>query len=160
MIPGTSWVWAVLAACLPTGCITVAQPCGYFARLRRSRNCLKTATRAVTVSIARMSTKSDISHLLITSKSWAAGSALREIRYRIGNHTTIVAMMNGTQHIDDIQMLAPECTLFLFDTAAVIEPVNNGSPRVMEKRRWPSGCQCSSIMVWYLAKRHPIARMV
>lgn len=60
----------------------------------------------------------DISHLLITSKSWAAGSALQRIRHRIGAGTTIVAMMNGMQHIDDIQEVAPECTLFLATTTA------------------------------------------
>lgn len=60
----------------------------------------------------------DISHLLITSKSWAAGSALQRIRHRIGAGTTIVAMMNGMQHIDDIHEVAPECTLFLATTTA------------------------------------------
>ena len=81
---------------------------------------LKTAhsTQSLTFDCSSVDDSSDISHLLVTSKSWAAGSALRRIRHRIGEHTTIVAMMNGMQHIDDIQQVAPECTLFLATTTA------------------------------------------
>ena len=81
---------------------------------------LKTAhsTQSLSFDCSNIDEDGDISHLLITSKSWAAGSALREIRHRIGNHTTIVAMMNGMRHIDDIQAGAPECTLFLATTTA------------------------------------------
>ena len=81
---------------------------------------LKTAnsTQSQSCDCSNVDEDGDISHLLITSKSWAAGSALREIRHRIGNHTTIVAMMNGMQHIDDIHQVAPECTLFLATTTA------------------------------------------
>ena len=81
---------------------------------------LKTAhsTQSLTFDCSNVDDSSDISHLLITSKSWAAGSALRRIRHRVGDHTTIVAMMNGMQHIGDIQEVAPECTLFLATTTA------------------------------------------
>lgn len=81
---------------------------------------LKTArsTQSLTFDCSNVDEDADITHLLITSKSWAAGSALRRIRHRIGGHTTIVAMMNGMQHIDDIQEVAPECTLFLATTTA------------------------------------------
>ena len=81
---------------------------------------LKTAhsTQSQTFDCSNVNDSSDISHLLITSKSWAAGSALRRIRHRIGEHTTIVAMMNGMQHIDDIHLVAPECKLFLATTTA------------------------------------------
>ena len=65
-----------------------------------------------------VSDQSAISHLLITSKSWAAGSALQRVRHRIGENTTIVAMMNGMQHIDEIQEVAPECSVFLATTTA------------------------------------------
>ena len=74
--------------------------------------------QSLTFECSDVGDSSDISHLLITSKSWAAGSALRRIRHRIGEHTTIVAMMNGMQHIDDIHLVAPECTLFLATTTA------------------------------------------
>jgi len=76
------------------------------------------STQSLTFDCSNVDEDGDISHLLITSKSWAAGSALGEIRHRIGNHTTIVAMMNGMQHIDDIHRLAPACTLFLATTTA------------------------------------------
>ena len=76
------------------------------------------STQSLTFDCSSVDEDGDISHLLITSKSWAAGSALGEIRHRIGNHTTIVAMMNGMQHIDDIHRLAPACTLFLATTTA------------------------------------------
>ena len=76
------------------------------------------AEQSLTFECSDVGDSSDISHLLITSKSWAAGSALRRIRHRIGEHTTIVAMMNGMQHIDDIHQVAPECTLFLATTTA------------------------------------------
>ena len=81
---------------------------------------LKTAhsTQSLTFDCSNLDDSSNISNLLITSKSWAAGSALRRIRHRIGDHTTIVAMMNGMQHIEDIQEVAPECTLFLATTTA------------------------------------------
>lgn len=81
---------------------------------------LKTAhsTQSLTFDCSNLDDSSNISNLLITSKSWAAGSALRRIRHRIGDHTTIVAMMNGMQHIGDIQEVAPECTLFLATTTA------------------------------------------
>lgn len=81
---------------------------------------LKTAhsTQSLTFECSNLDDSSNISNLLITSKSWAAGSALRSIRHRIGDQTTIVAMMNGMQHIDDIQEVAPECTLFLATTTA------------------------------------------
>ena len=81
---------------------------------------LKTAhsTQSLTFDCSNVDEDGDISNLLITSKSWAAGSALRRIRHRIGDHTTIVAMMNGMQHIEDIQEVAPECTLFLATTTA------------------------------------------
>ena len=81
---------------------------------------LKTAhsTQSLTFDCSNLDDSSNISNLLITSKSWAAGSALRRIRHRIGDHTTIVAMMNGMQHIDDIQAVAPECPLFLATTTA------------------------------------------
>lgn len=59
-----------------------------------------------------------ITHLLITVKSWAAGAALRQIQHRINENTTIVAMMNGMQHLDDIRQVAPECALFLASTTA------------------------------------------
>ena len=81
---------------------------------------VKTAhsTQSLTFDCSNLDDSSNISNLLITSKSWAAGSALRRIRHRIGDHTTIVAMMNGMQHIEDIQEVAPECTLFLATTTA------------------------------------------
>ena len=81
---------------------------------------VKTAhsTQSLTFDCSNVDEDGDISNLLITSKSWAAGSALRRIRHRIGDHTTIVAMMNGMQHIEDIQEVAPECTLFLATTTA------------------------------------------
>lgn len=81
---------------------------------------LKTAhsIQSLTFECSNLDDSSNISNLLITSKSWAAGSALRSIRHRIGDQTTIVAMMNGMQHIDDIQEVAPECTLFLATTTA------------------------------------------
>ena len=84
------------------------------------RIALKTAhsTQSLSFDCSLVDEDDDISHLLITSKSWAAGAALREIRHRIGNHTTIVAMMNGMRHIDDIQAGAPDCTLFLATTTA------------------------------------------
>ena len=74
--------------------------------------------KSLTFDCSNADDEDDISHLLITSKSWAAGSALQRIRHRVGTHTTIVAMMNGMQHIDDIQKVAPECTLFLATTTA------------------------------------------
>ena len=81
---------------------------------------LKTAhsTKSLTFDCSNADEDGDISHLLITSKSWAAGSALRRIRHRISTTSTIVAMMNGMQHIEDIQEVAPECTLFLATTTA------------------------------------------
>ena len=81
---------------------------------------VKTAhsTQSLTFDCSNLDDSSNISNLLITSKSWAAGSALRLIRHRIGDHTTIVAMMNGMQHLEDIQEVAPECTLFLATTTA------------------------------------------
>lgn len=74
--------------------------------------------KAVTFDCSNVEDSGDISHLLITSKSWAAGSALERIRHRISSKTTIVAMMNGMQHIDDIRKLAPRCLLFLATTTA------------------------------------------
>ena len=81
---------------------------------------LKTAhsTQSLTFGCSSVDDSSDISHLLITSKSWAAGSALGRIKHRIGANTIIVAMMNGMQHIDDIRKVAPECSLFLATTTA------------------------------------------
>ena len=76
------------------------------------------STQSLSFDCSNVDEDGDISHLLITSKSWAAGSALRRIRHRVGDHTTIVAMMNGMQHIDDIQAVAPECNLFLATTTA------------------------------------------
>jgi 2-dehydropantoate 2-reductase len=81
---------------------------------------LKTAhsEQSLTFDCSNVEDYDPISHLLVTSKSWAAGLALRQIRHRIGASTTIVAMMNGMQHIEDIQALAPECRLFLATTTA------------------------------------------
>ena len=74
--------------------------------------------QVMTFRCSTIDDKDDISHLLITSKSWAAGSALSGIRNRIGAHTTIVAMMNGMQHIDEIYEVAPESDLFFATTTA------------------------------------------
>ena len=76
------------------------------------------ADQAVTFECSNVADSGDVSHLLITSKSWAAGSALERLRHRVSAKTTIVAMMNGMQHIDDIREIAPECTLFLGTTTA------------------------------------------
>jgi 2-dehydropantoate 2-reductase len=65
-----------------------------------------------------MEDEGDISHLLITTKSWSAGLALQKVRHRINHQTTLVAMMNGMQHIADLRAVAPECPLFLASTTA------------------------------------------
>ena len=59
-----------------------------------------------------------IEHLLITTKSWGAGDALTSIRHRLNSDTVVVAMMNGMQHVADIQAIAPQCQLFLATTTA------------------------------------------
>jgi 2-dehydropantoate 2-reductase len=60
----------------------------------------------------------DISRLLITTKSWAAGDALRRVAHRLTPDTVIVGMMNGMQHIEDIRRIAPESQLFWASTTA------------------------------------------
>ena len=74
--------------------------------------------QSLTFECSNVDDSGGISHLLITSKSWAAGSALGRIKHRISANTIIVAMMNGMQHIDDIHQVAPECRLFLATTTA------------------------------------------
>ena len=74
--------------------------------------------QSLTFECSNVDDSGGISHLLITSKSWAAGSALGRIKHRISANTIIVAMMNGMQHIDDIHQVAPECSLFLATTTA------------------------------------------
>ena len=60
----------------------------------------------------------DISRLLITTKSWAAGDALHRVAHRLTPNTVIVGMMNGLQHIEDIRRIAPESQLFWASTTA------------------------------------------
>ena len=59
-----------------------------------------------------------IEHLLITTKSWGAHDAIKRIQHRLTEHTVVVAMMNGMQHVDDLKPLIPETQLFLASTTA------------------------------------------
>jgi len=59
-----------------------------------------------------------IEHLLITTKSWGAGDALRSIKHRLTEHTVVVAMMNGMQHVDDLKSMIDETQLFLASTTS------------------------------------------
>ena len=59
-----------------------------------------------------------IEHLLITTKSWGAHDAIKRIQHRVTEHTVVVAMMNGMQHVDDLRSLIPETQLFLASTTA------------------------------------------
>ena len=61
---------------------------------------------------------SAIKHLLITTKSWAAHDAIKRIQHRLTEHTVVVVMMNGMQHVDDLKPLIPETQLFLASTTA------------------------------------------
>jgi 2-dehydropantoate 2-reductase len=74
--------------------------------------------QSIRFNCASVADEGDISHLLITSKSWSAGLALQKVRHRINHQTTLVAMMNGMQHIADLRAVAPECPLFLASTTA------------------------------------------
>ena len=74
--------------------------------------------QAITFDCSHVNDNDAISHLLITAKSWAAGSALQQIRHRISDKTHVVAMMNGMQHIDEIREVAPNCKLYLASTTA------------------------------------------
>ena len=60
----------------------------------------------------------EIEHLLITTKSWGAHDAIKRIQHRLTERTVVVAMMNGMQHVDDLQPLIPETQLFLASTTA------------------------------------------
>ena len=62
--------------------------------------------------------RSELSRLLITTKSWAAGDALHRVAHRLTPDTVIVGMMNGMQHIEDIRRIAPESQLFWASTTA------------------------------------------
>jgi len=61
---------------------------------------------------------SAIEHLLITTKSWAARDAVKGIQHRLNEHSVVVAMMNGMQHVDDLKSMLSVNQLFLASTTA------------------------------------------
>ena len=65
-----------------------------------------------------VSNKAPIHHLLVTTKSWGAAEALATVAHRLTPSTVVVAMMNGMQHVDDVNRIAAACRRYFASTTA------------------------------------------
>ena len=89
---------------------------------RESQRVVRLGTAEATIDTAFpcdwVGNTAPIQHLLITTKSWGAADALANVAHRLTPSTVVVAMMNGMQHVDDVNSVANACQRYFASTTA------------------------------------------